>query len=718
MAQTKHEPYLDRELSWLEFNSRVLDQARGQEHPLLERVKFLAITASNLDEFFQVRVGSLQFLLEEWRIRGDAAVATVEQRLAELKAQVRQFTQQQYAVLLEELEPQLAEQDIRRLPVESLNESQWAYLERQFNEVITSVISPLHLEPQSPFPLLAGAPLCLCVSLRGGGTRIADAAEETPKGTAGGQPEVPARHVVISLGKSLNRLWTLPEETGFHYVLLESVVKQFVPTLFPGEEVMECTTFRVTRNADLEVDEVGGGNLLEEIEQLLEGRKVSDCIRVEVDHSASPAMQEFLREALHVEPADIYPCRGPIDLSALMRLTQIQGRGELKDEPWPPQLVPDMPAGSDLFEIIAERDRLLFHPYQTYDPVVELLQRAAADPDVLAIKQTLYRTSRNSAIVAALADAARTGKHVTAIVELKARFDEARNIAWARQLETAGVDVIYGIRGLKVHAKLCIVVRRESGGIRRYIHVGTGNYNEVTSKLYSDLSYLTCDRQLGDDAIRAFNAIAGFSAPLPLQKIVLAPLSLRERLTEMIEIETLAAKSGAEAQIDMKLNSLVDTQIIDALYAASQAGVQINLNVRGICCLRPGVAGLSENIRVVSVVDRFLEHSRIFRFCHNGDNLMMIGSADLMPRNLDRRVEILVPVEDPECKADLQMILDCFLGEHALCYQLQPDGTYRRSRPKKGVRYRCQERLYRIYTARYEKFVNPQTKIFRPIRGE
>ncbi len=417
--------YIDREFSWLEFNDRVLDQTRGKHHPLLERLKFLAISGSNLDEFFQVRVGSLKFLLSRSLADDGQRHPADGDALAALKARVRRFYDWQYRILLEELEPALAQHDIRRLDIADLNATQLDFLKRQFEEVISSVVSPIGVTGEDEFPLLAGAPLCICVELEKSSSLLAEPEVRSADANTLLNAPSAARFVVIPLGRSLNRFWKLPSASGFHYVLLETIVAAFVGSLFPEQVVKCCVTFRVTRNADLELDELGVSDLLEEIEQLLESRKVSDCVRLEIQQSAGSSVREFLRRSLRISESDIYECPGPIDLSAMMRLSQLQGHAELKDQPWPPQPSADFVSGSDIFEVISQQDRILLHPYQSFEPVVELVRQAAADPDVLAIKQTLYRTSRNSAIVTALAEAARAGKSVTAIVELKARFDEA-----------------------------------------------------------------------------------------------------------------------------------------------------------------------------------------------------------------------------------------------------------------------------------------------------
>ncbi|MGH7128843.1 MAG: polyphosphate kinase 1, partial [Planctomycetaceae bacterium] len=455
---------------------------------------------------------------------------------------------------------------------------------------------------------------------------------------------------VIPFGPAANRFITLPSEGGYAFLLLEDVVRQFVQRFFPGEDVVECVPFRITRNAEFSIREDAAGDLLSEMEEVLDARKLSDCARLEIAQDATPATLSFLQETLDVGDRDTYRLSGPLDLAAFMRLTDVRGYDHLKYPPWPPQPSPQVDLTQSLFETISQRDVLLYHPFESFEPVQRLIEEAAADPDVLAIKQTLYRTSRNSPIVAALAKAAENGKSVAVVVELKARFDEARNIEWAKSLEQSGVQVIYGVKGLKTHAKTCIIVRREPHGIQRYVHFGTGNYNEITARLYTDASFITSNDELAADAVSFFNAITGYSQPQPFHRIDVAPIGLRERLLEMINTETERRRHGQPAQILAKLNALVDPTMIDALYEASQAGVEIKLNVRGVCCLRPGVKGLSDHIQVVSVIDRYLEHSRIFYFHHGGDRRVYLSSADWMPRNLDRRIELLVPVDDPAAK--------------------------------------------------------------------
>jgi polyphosphate kinase len=672
-------PLLNRESSWLEFNTRVLEEARDATLPLLERMKFLAISSSNLDEFFMVRVGGLQQMLEEGKSAPDPCGLTTAQQLAEISRRTRQLVADQYVCLLKELEPALAGAGIRRARTGDLSAEQHDHIERVFNRDLYPVVTPIAIHSSGEFPLLPGLTVNLLVRL-----------EPAPDA-----PEEP-RFAVMPLPKSLARLVAVPDAAGYAGVLLEDLAAAFITRFFPGEAVAECVPFRVTRNADLAVREDQAGDLLANMREVLDARKRSNCVRLEVDERVSEPSLAFLQSALKVSDEEIYKVPGPVDLTVFWSVVRLPGFDALKDTPWPPQPSPDIPPDAKMFDVIARKDVMLFHPYQSFEPVVRLIEQAADDPNVLAIKQILYRTNENSRIVAALARAANRGKLVTALVELKARFDEARNIEWAEALEHAGVQVIYGLKRLKVHAKVCIIVRREQAGIRRYVHFSTGNYNEVTARLYSDVGLMTCNDDLAADATAFFNAITGYSQPILYRKLEAAPHGLRPRLIELIESETERCKQGQKARIRAKLNALVHRDVIEALYRASQAGVEIQLSIRGICCLRPGVPGLSENITVTSVLDRFLEHSRIFYFHHGGEERVFISSADWMPRNLDRRVELLVPVEDPACRSQMIAILQTCMQDNAKARRLLPDGRYERVKPgKRGKTLRSQEAFYR-----------------------
>jgi len=691
--------FFNRELSWLEFNQRVLDEARDESLPLLERLKFLAITASNLDEFFMVRVGGLRLLVEKGITTPDPAGMTPADQLAEISTRAHQMVAQQQACFAE-LEQKLAEGGIRRVRGQDLTDRQAKTVEQVFDGEIFSVLTPRAIRSADEFPLLVNQMLHVCVQL------AADATSE-------GQP----RFAIIPLGRTMPRFLTLGSDRGHSFVLLEDVVARYLGRFFPGEKVEAHAVFRITRNADFTLRDDLAQDLLAGMEGILTARKHGQCVRLEIAADAGEKVLAFLTQSLGAVAADILPTAAPIDLAAFMSLTDRPGFDALKYEPWPPKAAPEIDPGTRMFDILARRDVLLYHPYQAFDPVLRLIEEAAADPDVLAIKQILYRTSRNSPIVAALARAAQRGKYVTVIVELKARFDEARNIEWARNLEENGVQVIYGVKGLKTHAKTCIIVRREPHGVVRYVHFGTGNYNEITARIYSDASLLTSNEELGADAVAFFNAITGYSQPQRYRKIEAAPTGLRPRIVELIEAETHRRQQGQKAFIDAKVNSLVDPEIINALYAASQAGVPVRLNVRGACCLRPGVPGLSENISVMSIVDRYLEHARILHFHHGGDELVFLSSADWMQRNLDRRIELLVPVEDGPCKLRLIEILETYFDDNVKARYLHPDGSYKLAKPGRKKRRRSQEVLYEDAIRRVKESEQSQTTTFEPHRA-
>ena len=693
--------YFNRELSWLEFNERVLDEARDAEIPLLERLRFLAITASNLDEFFMVRVGGLQILSRQRSRTRDPAGLTPDEQLSAVSERTHEMTADQYRCYLTELQPQLAEAGINRVTPADLSDHQAKVVSEVFEDEIGVVLTPMAVTSAENFPLLMGRTLNVCVQL-------------DPTGPDGNEP----RFAIIPFGRSAPRFITLPSEAGYDYMLLEDVVGMYVERFFPGEDIVDCVPFRLTRNADLSVREDLASDLLAQMREVLDARRQSDCVRLEISDRAPEQMLTFLTDCLDVQPADVYATPGPLDLAVFMQLADLRGFNHLKYKPWPPQRSPVIDPNTPMFDVLSRQDVLLYHPYESFQPVVRLIDEAADDPDVLAIKQTLYRTSRDSPIVRALIRAAEQGKYVTVIVELKARFDEARNIDQARALEQAGAQVIYGVKGLKTHSKICLIVRREPHGIQRYLHFGTGNYNEATARLYSDASLMTCDEELGADATSFFNAITGYSQPQKFRKIEAAPIGLRDKLLDMIRTETELKRSGQPARITAKFNSLVDPKIIDALYEASQAGVEIRLNIRGICCLRPGVPDLSENITVVSIVGRFLEHARILCFHHHGDNRVFISSADWMQRNLDRRVELLVPVEDDACRRQLIDILDLYFHDTLKGRRLLPDGRYERAAAAPGNQpVSSQEQLYRHAVEAVKQATQRRQVVFEPHRA-
>ena len=692
-----HKQLLNRELSWIEFNQRVLDEAGDESVPLLERVKFLAITSSNLDEFFMVRVGGLRELVAHRKTRRDPSGMTPGQQLTAVGKRLHEMVKDQYALYLNEIEPMLASHGVARVAREDVSGDQLSRLERVFDESIYPVVTPMALHPGDPFPLLRNLSLHVLVRLK------------PAPGT--NRP----RFALVPVEQGLERFVRLRSENAFSYILIEDVVALFVERLFPGDTVMETAPFRLTRNADMSVQEDRALDLLSGMQDVLAARKTSDGVRLEISSAVSAGALKFLTDALKVDSSEIYRVPGPLDLKAYMKIGALDGFNGLAYESWPPVPVPEYDPKVGIFEQLRRRDILLSHPYESFDPVVRLVEEAADDPDVLAIKQILYRTSRNSPIVTALMRAAENGKYVTVICELKARFDEAQNIEWAQALERAGVQLIYGIKGYKTHAKMCLILRRESDGLRRYLHAGTGNYNESTARLYSDISYMTCNEDLGSDASVFFNTITGFTQPQRFHTIDAAPIGMRDRFLELIDGEIERKRQGQKAGISIKINSLVDAKLIDALYRASQKGVKIRINVRGICCLRPGVEGLSENISVISIVDRYLEHSRIFYFYHGGEELVFISSADWMPRNLDRRIELLIPIDDKACKRRIIDTLETYFRDTVKARQLMADGSYETVRPVgRRKRVRSQEALYQASVERRASAMRSEREIFQP----
>jgi polyphosphate kinase len=692
--------FFNRELSWLEFNQRVLDEALSPAVPLLERLNFLSITASNLDEFFMVRVGGLELLVKSNVRKQDQAGLTPAAQLRAISTRVHEMVSCQYEAFGNVLEPALQALGIRRVNPGELTPRQKRYVERHFAQAVFPVVTPMAVEASRGFPLLGNLALNVAVRL----------APEPGKRRA--------RYAVIPIGARMERFVSVPGPEGYCYMTIESILAMFADRFFPGEEVRECTTFRITRNADMSVREDMASDLMAEMENVLAWRKQSDCVRLEIESGVSSSLLAFLRRALKVREPNVYKAAGPLNLTDFRQLSALEGYDPHRYEPWSPQPSPDIDLRESVFAELSRRDVLLAHPYESFDPVVRLVEEAAEDPGVLAIKQILYRVSADSPIVAALGKAARKGKYVTVIVELKARFDEARNIEWARQLERDGVQVIYGIKGFKTHAKLCIVVRREADGIVRYLHFGTGNYHDKTARLYSDVGYMTRDADLGADASAFFNAISGYSEPRQLLKLEPAPSGMRDRLIELIENEAERRRDGQQALIMAKMNSLVDPGIIRALYAASKAGVTVKLNVRGICCLRPGVKKVSRNISVVSIVDRFLEHARIFYFHQGGEERVFISSADWMPRNLRRRIELMVPIDDPAARKKLIDQLHTYFADTVKARELLPDGGYRAVQPEKGRKaMRCQEALYRGACDEVGRARRSKRTVFEPHRA-
>ena len=658
----KQPPFFNRELSWLDFNQRVLEAAKDANNPLLERLKFLAITASNLDEFFMVRVGGLQMLRNAGRRKADPAGLTPRQQLDAIGKRVRQMNAEQ-DLCFAELQQQLAGQGIRHLKMNQLNREQQQTVDLFFQNELLPILSPIALEAGAPTPVFRNLQLYLLIRIAG------DEAD---------------RYATLALGTPFNRFFSLPSESGAETIPLDEMVRARIHRWFPGLDIKETALFRVTRNADVAVREDEAGDLLAGMSSVLEERQRADCVRIEIQAEASRALRATLCDLLDTDRSTLYPVSSPLNLKDFMEIASVDGFSELKADAQYPQPSPLIQRKESMFDQIAGQNILLYHPYESFDPVVRFLHEAAQDPAVLAIKQVLYRTSSDSPVIAALAEAAQAGKAVTALVELKARFDEQRNIGWARQLEHDGVQIVYGVHGLKTHAKVCLVVRREPQGIVRYVHFGTGNYNDSTAKLYGDISYFTCDEDLGADAVALFHAVCGFSQPVGLRKAGMAPLNLREQLLQQIENEIEHARQKQKARIRVKINSLVDPALIEKLYEASQAGVQIQLNVRGICCLRPGIKKRSENITVTSIVSRYLEHARIINFHNGGDEKLMISSADWMPRNLDRRVELLIPVQDDRSRRRLLDILKIHCADNVKSWTLLSDGSYVRTATLSG----------------------------------
>ncbi len=694
------EYYTNRECSWLAFNSRVLSEARDKSLPLLERLKFLSITASNLDEFFMIRVASLKDMVHAKYTKKDIAGMTPQEQLAVIGEKAHELVASQYSTYNRSLLPLMKQSGIEVVTEhEKMTKKQKEYADQYFHDNVYPVLTPMAMDPSRPFPLVRNKTLNI-------GALI------SKKGEKG-----KAEFATVQVPSVLPRIVRLPDTDEGHkcVILLEQLIERNIDALFLNYNVVAACPYRIMRNADLSYDEDEAADLLKEIEKQLKKRQWGEVIRLEIEEKMDPKLLKILKAEFAVKDEDIYKINGPLDLTFLMKLYGLEGMDEYRYSSYKPQPVPGLQDGEDIFTQIRKRDILLHHPYMTFEPVVQFVKQAAADPDVLAIKQTLYRVSGNSPIVAALAQAAENGKQVSVLVELKARFDEENNIIWAKMLEKAGCHVIYGLLGLKTHSKITLVVRREEDGIRRYVHLGTGNYNDSTAKLYTDCGILTCSEQIGEDATAVFNMLSGYSEPKHWNRLVLAPIWMRSRFMHLIERETQHAKAGEPARIIAKMNSLCDKEIIAALYEASAAGVQIDLIIRGICCLKTGIARISENIRVRSIVGNFLEHARIFYFQNGGDEEFYMASADWMPRNLDKRVEILFPVESQELREQVRHILQIQLGDNVKAHVLQPDGTYEKI-DKRGKLLLCAQDYFceeAVRTAQVESEVQ-KSHVFVP----
>lgn len=671
MAQWHSMPYNNRELSWIDFNKRVLEEATKKDNPIMERCNFLSITASNLDEFFMVRVAGVLDQIHHGVKSKDASGLTPTEVMSRLSEKIHEFAKKQYSCYNRSIIPSLRANGITFKNVDELDGDQKAFIDEYFHKVVFPVLTPMAVDTSRPFPLLANKSLNIAL-------RLTNAENEE-------------FFAVVQVPSILPRFLELPSHEGRAFILLEKIIAAYLTELFELYNIKEYDAFRITRDSDLDIDE-DTEDLMAEIKKSIKKRKRGVPVRLEFSKKCNKEIRKFLIDALEVSEDEIYLQRGPLDLTFLSKFAHIDGCENLCFEPIVPVNPPAEFCGyDDIFKAIREKDRLVHHPYESFDVVVDFVKKAAVDPKVLAIKQTLYRVSGNSPIVAALIKACENGKQVTVLVELKARFDEENNIQWANKLEKAGCHVIYGLMGLKTHCKICLVVRRDDDGIRRYLHMGTGNYNDSTARFYTDIGMFTCREEYGIDASSLFNVLTGYSFPPEYKKFIVAPHGMRTFFEAMIINETQNAKLGLPAKITAKVNSLVDPKIISLLYDASNAGVKVDLVVRGICCLVPGVKGFSENIKVISIVGQLLEHSRIFIFENNGNPQYYMGSADWMPRNLDKRVELVFPVEDEDIKSRVQGIMNTMFKDTVNARRQHSDMTYTNVDKRGKKRLNCQK---------------------------
>lgn len=718
---TKPEYYRNRELSWLGFNERVLSEARDKNIPLFERMKFLSITASNLDEFHMIRVASLKDMVHAEYTKPDISGMTPKEQLREISRKTHEMVQVQYRTYNRSLVPALQGIGLNIVSShEELTQEQAVYADEYFEENIYPVLTPMAMDSSRPFPLIRNKTLNIGALIRKKDDGLGVKAEKKAAGKDRGKHDGSSAELefaTVQVPSVLPRFIELPlkEGEGRSVILLEEIIERNIGKLFLSYDVVCAHPYRVMRNADLTIDEDEAADLLKEIQKQLKKRQWGEVIRLEVEDRIDKRLLKILKHEFEIGEEDIFSIPGPLDLTFLMKMYGLEGFDEYKTPKYTPAAVPELQNEEDLFANIRKGDILLHHPYQSFDPVVQFVKQAAKDPDVLAIKQTLYRVSGNSPIIAALAQAAENGKQVSVLVELKARFDEENNIVWAKMLEKAGCHVIYGLLGLKTHSKITLVVRREETGIRRYVHLGTGNYNDSTAKLYTDCGLLTCDARIGEDATAVFNMLSGYSEPESWNKLVVAPLWMRDRFLHLISMEEENARKGQKARIIAKMNSLCDRDIIAALYRASAAGVKIDLIIRGICCLKTGIPGVSETITVRSIVGNFLEHARIFYFGSGGSEEVYMGSADWMPRNLDKRVEIVFPVEDEKIKKEVMHILEVQLEDNVKAHVLQSDGSYEKI-DKRGKTLVCsQNRFCEEATEKARMPVEPSdNRVFRP----
>ena len=727
----KPEYFYNRELSWISFNYRVLSEARDKNRPLFDRLSFLAITASNLDEFFMIRVASLKDMVQVNYTKKDIAGMTPEKQLTAISDKTHQLVNDQYNIYNYELIPDLNKNGINIIShYEDLNKEQSKYVDEYFKSEVYPVLTPMAVDSSRPFPLIRNKTLnigaILKVKSNTGKNENAQFRElymshYSKKKTSENIGDID--FATVQVPSVLPRFVEIPsaDDNVKTFILLEQIIEQNINNLFLNYEVISAFPYRIMRNADLSIEEDDAADLLIEIERQIKKRQWGQAIRLEVEDGIDKRLLKTLKNELQIIDKDIFKINGPLDLTFLSKLDKIEGFDNLRKNRYTPQPAKYLNGNDNLFDQIRDHDILLHHPYETFEPVVNFVRQASKDPNVLAIKQTLYRVSSNSPIIASLAAAAENGKQVTVLVELKARFDEENNIIWARKLEQAGCHVIYGLVGLKTHSKITLVVRKEEDGIRRYVHLGTGNYNDSTAKIYTDMGLLTCQKAIGADATAVFNMLSGYSEPAVWNKLAIAPIWLRDRFTQLIERETEFAKSGKTAFIKAKMNSLCDSGIIASLYAASAAGVKIDLIVRGICCLKTDLPGISENITVRSIVGDFLEHSRIFYFHNNGFEEIYMGSADWMPRNLDKRVEILFPVEDEELKKEIVHILDIQLSDNTKARIMQPDGTFIIPQTAPDVKKICAQEYFckeAIACTNSRKKQQHNTTNFEPLSAE
>ncbi len=669
---------LNREISWLQFNERVLAEAMDAANPLLERLKFIGIVSSNFDEFFMVRVAGLKSGSEEAR---------------QVRAKAHQLIQVQNDYFLKTLIPELEKAGISRIKKQALNEFQLSYIRHFFEKELFPVLTPIAISENERTPTLGNLALYMVVSLLKPGA-------------------VKQEFAAIEIPRNLPRMISLPQSAGFSFVLLEDVVSLFASELFTGYEIIDQGLMRLTRGAEFNIDEDRDDDFAQVMSEALRARRHGDIVRAEL--AASAVLTQFLKTRLEFSDEVICPVESWFDLKTISQIAFRPGFDEFKQPEWGPRASVEFANVDDIWELIKQKDVCVQHPYESFDAFLQFINAASADPDVLAIKQTLYRAGKDSAVMRALERAAENGKQVTALVELKARFDEERNIEWAKRLEIAGANVLYGVRGLKTHAKACLVIRREPEGIKRYAHLSTGNYNEKTARLYSDVGLFTCDEGIAGDLSAFFNMITGFSEPASWNKIDVAPFTLKRKLLRLITRESMRSSTEKPGLIMAKMNSLVDPIVIEALYRASKAGVKIKLNVRGICCLKPGVQGLSDNIEVTSLVDMFLEHARIFYFQNGGEDEVYLASADWMPRNLDRRVEIMFPIESKEIKKELTQLLDIYFKDNVKSWKLLPDGNYQKVETDSRKKFRAQEFLCKRILDREEASLQAPPRELKP----